>query len=350
MMMFQNDEDQQRQLLAAAQAASSRQSSSARADRGQMYAIFAASLVLSTWFNLIAQAQTGVSLCLLAIIGFLLARVSDQPPSAGLQQAAGQGATGGRKAWKGAQRGGSVDTESGRGGGGPAGCGRERDRKGAAAKEKEEEVDHEEQEGTWGCNLLAMEADEPLLERANEAIDLLRALSSLESSQDGRTTLGGSLLCNQSLRRHFYEGSRTRSPSSRVEAAKQHQRPQASPSASASSHASSSSTGYNSDSHSRLGSASVQLVQLQPRPNQPVGLLEELAEPSALKLALRQLERRAPSSEPLEEEEPSGAQEEEEEEEEGEEGEEGEEEEEVGQEQHYSAPASCRPTEQVGPK
>lgn len=75
--MFQNDYDP------TASAASSQQTNSAlsvhvvRPSRGRLYALFLVFVIFSSWFQLVAQTQTAISLLLLAIIGFLLGRATD---------------------------------------------------------------------------------------------------------------------------------------------------------------------------------------------------------------------------------------------------------------------------------
>lgn len=74
--MFQNDYD-------PTSAASSHQTNSAlsvhvvRLSYGRLYALFLAFVIFSSWFQLVAQTQTAISLLLLAIIGFLLGKATD---------------------------------------------------------------------------------------------------------------------------------------------------------------------------------------------------------------------------------------------------------------------------------
>ena len=82
LIMFQND-DQSPNLFAQS-ASSQQQSNSAismhlnRFERGQIFGLFWSFVIFSTWFNLVAQVQTGISLFLLAVIGYFLGLVTGQ--------------------------------------------------------------------------------------------------------------------------------------------------------------------------------------------------------------------------------------------------------------------------------
>uniref|UniRef100_A0A6G1S6W5 Ig-like domain-containing protein n=1 Tax=Aceria tosichella TaxID=561515 RepID=A0A6G1S6W5_9ACAR len=98
LMMFQQDDS------SAALAASSHQTSSAaisahviRLSRGRAYAFLVGLFILATWFQLIAQLQTLISLALLAVIGLLLGQRGDAGSAAnsgrrrqGLEAASGE--------------------------------------------------------------------------------------------------------------------------------------------------------------------------------------------------------------------------------------------------------------------
>lgn len=74
--MFQNDHSNQYDPSAA----SSHQTNSAisRLSTAKVYAFFLAFIIFSSWFQLVAQLQTAISLILLAIIGFCVSQLTDR--------------------------------------------------------------------------------------------------------------------------------------------------------------------------------------------------------------------------------------------------------------------------------
>lgn len=248
--MFQNDF-----IDPSQQAASSQQTNSAisvhvsRLSRGRIYALFVGYLIFSSWFQLVAHTQTAISLFLLAVIGFFLDRVTNEASrkstSAGDNPLPGSGS------------------------------------------DVRERRPFEDEGGDPASRAL-----DPLIERANSALELLRTLTSSSSSDlndvdqddfpagDGRRRTRR----KRPQPQQQPDDKRQVEPAGRGAPAGQ-LKPLTSPSGSASSSA--ASTGYNSDSRSvsarvTVGKAS---KEWQPDAGEP-GMIELVGQPSALRLVM----------------------------------------------------------------
>jgi len=235
--MFQNDYDPS--------AASSQQTNSAisvhmvRLTRGRFYALFVASIILTSWLQAVAQVQTAISLLLLAIIGLFLGKVTDSAQGEPAYLVAGKLVA----VAKLAEATGSVSKER-EAGGGPSGRKRELGSPGSSAS------------GLSASESASGSAGDPEAKPAELGALAERSGLNLLKTLDGS---GGGGNVNSPVRIH--------SATSGFHAPKgaPGKTAQTSPSASTSSASpSSASTGYNSDSRStNLGAASPQICAKQ---------------------------------------------------------------------------------------
>lgn len=256
--MFQNDFIDTWQ-----QAASSQQTNSAisahviRLSRGRVYALFLGYLIFASWFQLIAQTQTAISLFLLAVIGLFLDRLTDRSADE----------NNGRKSeHEGALPPGSNDTTSSLG--------------------NQEDSTH---------------TLDPLIERAKSALNLLQTMSSSASSclneddDDDEEEEGA----EQEAEVDDEDGSicALRKGRAKVCGAS---KPLTSPSASSAS----TSTGYNSDSRSarltttKLGKEWRLVGPAEPESAHEPPMIELVGQPTALRLAMDNFGRRSPATPP----------------------------------------------------
>lgn len=283
--MFQNDYD-------PTSAASAQQSNSAlsvhvlRLSRGHLYALFMAFVIFSAWFHLVAQTQTAISLLLLAVIGFLLGKATDTPQEAGEQLARRKLAANEHL---------QLDyATSGK---------RRRRRRSPSARRPPARVQDLAAESAPSSSPQSADSSttsanstcttDPLIKLANNALSILKSLSSDDEDADEEDG-------NKSI-------SDTNKP--RGEQQQQQQQALASPSAQSSS-SSTGSTGYNSDTRStnltRSTSPTPLRVVSSPLNDRPIEELDELegqmielvSQPSALRLVMDEFSARSTPTRP----------------------------------------------------
>lgn len=313
--MFQNDYD-------PTSAVSAQQTNSAlsvhvvRISRTRIYAFFLAFLIFSSWFQLVAQTQTAISLVLLAIIGFLLGRATDECGSPDTHEAS-------RKHLEADQ----VDPSKANGSGGGGASKQQRRRQARNAKRNAASTCSSprsaDSSATDSCEPKSCDDStntmDPLIKRANSALDMLKTLNSASSEEeeeeeemeeilqvnDAPSGETGALIVrsNKSIKKATIKSERLSKQPMKIEKAL------TSPSALSSTSSSTGSTGYNSDTRStNLTRSSPTPLRVVSSPlagrtgsllencDQEEEMIELVRQPTALRLVMDEFSARSSSS------------------------------------------------------
>lgn len=179
--MFQNDNNYQTNDLSSSSASSQITNSAnsnvhvIRLTKSKTYAAFLLFIIFTTWFQLIAQVQTGISLVLLAIIGFFLGKLTDQDESHSNHHDSGC-----RHHHCGCENQFVAQEKDGRTS--PAGGQLRLDERKACRRLKLNKVDgFTNRSPTTSTSASETNTLDPLIKKANSALELLKSLSSADS-------------------------------------------------------------------------------------------------------------------------------------------------------------------------